>query len=270
MDRGLLWKAVVEHSDPLVALAASLVSYGWGRRFALNAEVSRRIFPHRVIAAGSPYAPYELAVHLVGLIDVVRRWNETEGVAAHLPTHVDNVSVVLQGQDRGLALEVAGRLAALLAAHVASTGMKLDLGDKAFALASDASLLRQLKGQLGVLGGSALHSVRELGADYALSDQGRKIAAVRWERLRSGLRRYKRLKRLGCLGVGTEVVASGGIPHVSYGSALSAPTVQDRKIFGETVNQVGIKRPLGVHQVVAVGKAGLDTDFMFTKEAIHR
>ena len=80
-----------------------------------------------------------------------------------------------------------------MVAHIQSIGMKLDLGDKAFALASDAGLLRQLKHQLGELGGSAVHSVRKLGVDYALSDKGRKIAAVRRERLRSGLRRYKRL-----------------------------------------------------------------------------
>ncbi len=56
-----------------------------------------------------------------------------------------------------------------MAAHVQINGMQLDLGDKAFAVASDAGLLRRLKNQFDELGGSAVHLVRKLGVDYALS-----------------------------------------------------------------------------------------------------
>ncbi len=77
--------------------------------------------------------------------------------------------------------------------------MKLDLCERAFALASDQVLLRMLKRQLGVVAGSAVSSVRRMG----LSATGRELAAVRRERLRSGLRRYRRLKTLGCVRVGT-------------------------------------------------------------------
>ncbi len=69
---------------------ASLTLCGWGRRFVLNAGISRRVFAHRGIAAGSPHASHELAVHLVGLIDIVRRWNELEEVKAHLSRRVDD------------------------------------------------------------------------------------------------------------------------------------------------------------------------------------
>ena len=72
VDRGRLWKAAESEGYPMSLLAASLVSYGWERRFALNTEVSRPLRAHRGIAAGSPFAPYELAVHLAGLIEAVR------------------------------------------------------------------------------------------------------------------------------------------------------------------------------------------------------
>ncbi len=55
-----------------------------------------------------------------------------------------------------------------------------------------------------------------------MPDIVREVAAVRKERPRSGLRRYKRLQKLGwlgCLRVGTKVVASGVTPCVSYGAA---------------------------------------------------
>ncbi len=80
--------------------------------------------------------------------------------------HVDAVSVMLQGADKAALLEAAGRLASIMAEHIQSIGTKLDLGDKAFALAIDAGLL-------GELGGSAVLSVRKLWVDYALSDKGR-------------------------------------------------------------------------------------------------
>ena len=110
------------------------------------------------IAAGSPYAPYELAVHLVGLVDIIRRWS----------IHVDDVSVMLEGPDRAALVDAAGRLARALEVHISAIGMRLDLGDKAFALASDGALVKRLQRELGELGGCAVESVRKLGVDYAL------------------------------------------------------------------------------------------------------
>ncbi len=85
VDRQVLWKMVEAQGFPMDLLATSLVSYGWGRNFVLNTEVSRRIYAHRGIAAGSPYAPYELAVHLVGLIEIVRQWNAVEQCRRFFP-----------------------------------------------------------------------------------------------------------------------------------------------------------------------------------------
>ena len=57
IDRQVLWNTAAAQGYPMDLLATSLVSYGWGRNFVLNTEASRRIYAHRGIAAGSPYAP---------------------------------------------------------------------------------------------------------------------------------------------------------------------------------------------------------------------
>ncbi len=64
----------------------------------LNREVSPKIRPSRAIAAGSPFAPYELPVYLEGLIVSVRHWNEEQcrlktGLKAVLSIDVDDISV---------------------------------------------------------------------------------------------------------------------------------------------------------------------------------
>ncbi len=112
-----------------------------------------------LLLIGALRPPDELAVHLVGLSDIVRRRSETEEVQAHLPSYVDDVSAMPQGSDKAMVFKDAGRLASLAADHIQSVGTRLDLGGKEFALASEAVLLRQLKNQLGELGGSAVHSV---------------------------------------------------------------------------------------------------------------
>ena len=98
VDRRILWDKAKDAGYPMCALATSLVSYGWGRRFILNKEVSKEIRSGRGIAAGSPFAPYELAVYLDGLIDIVRLWNLEQisrktGLQATLSIHVDDISV---------------------------------------------------------------------------------------------------------------------------------------------------------------------------------
>ena len=74
VSRDILWETGVRYDYPLDILATSLTSYGWDRRFILNSEVSKSLKSRRGIAPGSPYAPYELALHLGRLIDLVRAW----------------------------------------------------------------------------------------------------------------------------------------------------------------------------------------------------
>jgi hypothetical protein len=64
VNRKILWGKARAAGYPMNSLATALVSYGWGRRFMLNREVSTGIRSGRGIAAGSPFAPYELAVYL--------------------------------------------------------------------------------------------------------------------------------------------------------------------------------------------------------------
>ena len=52
--------------------------------------------------------------------------------------------------------------------------MRLDLGDKAFLMASNEALLAACRKEMGVLGGVAAQSVRKLGVDYAVSKRGEK------------------------------------------------------------------------------------------------
>ena len=112
----------------------------------MNREVSKEIRSGRGIAAGSPFAPYELAVYLDGLIGIVRAWNAQQsgiksGLRATLSIHVDDISVCISGTNSRAIAHAAGSLARSLAAHVTELGMKLDLGDKAFLMASSDDLL---------------------------------------------------------------------------------------------------------------------------------
>ena len=81
VNRIILWEKAKAAGYPMGSLATALVSYGWGRRFILNREVSKEIRSGRGIAAGSPFAPYELAVYLDGLIDMARSWNEEQAMS---------------------------------------------------------------------------------------------------------------------------------------------------------------------------------------------
>ena len=134
VDRSILWGKAKEAGYPMCALATSLVSYSWGRRFILNREVSREIKSGRGIAAGSPFAPYELAVYLDGLINIVRQWNVEQsrtrsGLKATLSIHVDDILVCISGTCARALVRAAGSLARTLVAHVDQLGMKLDFGD---------------------------------------------------------------------------------------------------------------------------------------------
>jgi hypothetical protein len=148
----ILWSKARAAGYPMKSLATALVSYGWGRRFILNREVSKEIRSGRGIAAGSPFAPYELAVYLEGLIEIVRAWNAQQvcvksGLKATLSIHVDDISVCISGKNSRAIAQAAGALARTLSAHVTGLGMKLDLGDKAFLMASSDDLLVAAKRQ---------------------------------------------------------------------------------------------------------------------------
>ena len=111
-----------------------------------------------------------MAVYLDGLIDIVRLWNLEQisrktGLQATLSIHVDDISVCISGTCAKAIVRAAGYLARSLAAHVDQLGMKLDLGDKAFLMASSNELLVAAKVAMGVLGGSAVQAVRKLGVD---------------------------------------------------------------------------------------------------------
>ncbi len=59
-----------------------------------------------------------------------------------------------------------------MAAHANNLGMKLDLGDKAFVVASDDALLKGVARVIGVLAGSAAQAVSKFGVDCAISKRG--------------------------------------------------------------------------------------------------
>ncbi len=91
------------------------------------------------------------------------------GLEAGPSIRVDDISVCLSGANRRRLSGAAGILARTMAHHVASLGMKLDLGGKALVLASDEELLKAAKEAMRVLAGSLVHAVRKLGVDCAIS-----------------------------------------------------------------------------------------------------
>ena len=272
VDRTKLWARAAKVGYPLSILATSLCSYGWGRRFVLNREVSAEIRAQRGIAAGSPFAPYELAVHLDGLVDLVRHWNTLEECKACLSIHVDDVSVLMEGEDPDTLVEAAGRLARHMDRHISELGMKLDLGDKAFVLASDETLLTKATKELGTLGGSAVVSVRKLGVDYGISGKGRKVRKVLRSRLISGCGRFAKIRRFGLVRQCPRLVMAGLIPLMSFGAELYSATKAELRSLGKVCAHAGLGRPLGVarHVPMALQQAGQDEAFVFVKAAVVR
>ncbi len=138
---------------------------------------------------------------------------------------------VLSGTNRKHLVQAAVRLARKLAQNIDELGMKLDLGDKASALASDEELLHAAKNIMRVLAGSAVHPVRKLGVHYAISKRGKKILKVRQARFKSGSQTWRRLCKLGLRNHGTRVVYAGILPHTSFGAALHTPSKGKLKVI---------------------------------------
>ena len=150
--------------------------------------------------------------------------------------------------------------------------MKLDLGDKAFLMASSDDLLVAAKAAMGILGGSAVQAVRKLGVDYAISARGKKNRKVRAARAASGRARWRRLCKLGLKNQGTRLVYAGILPHSTFGAALHAPAKSDVAAAQLMMGGVGLKRPLGTscNLVQAVDKPGRAAKFVYIKEAVGR
>ncbi len=110
----------------------------------LNQDVSQECWSSRGIAAGSLFAPYELIMYLDGLFVIVGHWS-SEQVRLNsrvLSIHVDDISVCRSGTDKCMLASAAGSLARSIAHHCTMLGARLDLGDKAFVLASEADCCR--------------------------------------------------------------------------------------------------------------------------------
>ena len=263
----------VRYGYPLDILATSLTSYGWDRRFILNTEVSRTLKSHRGIAPGSPYAPYELALHLGRLIDLVRAWEVGPNTYITLSVHVDDIALMIEGLVNLDIIKTASGLATAMAYHIEDTlGMKLDLGDKAFLLSSHEFLLQLARKALGRLGGTAIDTVRKLGVDYSLSRKAKKVRLVRDKRLKSGKKRWSNLVRLRLRKQGARVVHAGIIPHATFGAELYAPAPKDIKFGGTMLGSTGRARPLGVSNdfLISVSPAARDPVFVFAKAILGR
>ena len=165
-----LWGTGVRYGYPLDILATSLTSYGWDRRFILNSEVSRPLKSHRGIVAGSPYAPYDLALHIGKLIGLVRAWQVGSNTYITVSVHLDDIAIMIQGVLNFDIVCAAKGLAEAMAHHVEGVlGMKLDFWDKAFLLSSHELILELARKALGRLAGATMDTVRKLGGDYSLS-----------------------------------------------------------------------------------------------------
>ena len=93
---GNLVKRAVEWGYPLEALRLSMVSYSWQRRLVMDGVIGGKVHPRRGVAAGSPFAPYELA--LVTLPTIVRlRKSELPIV---ISVHVDDFLLAGTGKTR--------------------------------------------------------------------------------------------------------------------------------------------------------------------------
>ncbi len=130
------------------------------------------------------------------------------------------MSVCISGCDRRQFAKVAGQVAKRMAHHIAQLGVKMDLGDKDFAFASDEFLLQAAKLAMGVLGGTAAHAVRKLGVDYAVPARGTRTRKVRAARFNSGKIRWCRLCKLGFKNQGARVVYARVFLHTTFGASM--------------------------------------------------
>ncbi len=273
VGRAKLFQIAVQRGYPAGVLANSLVSYGWQRKFILDTEVSGSLASHRGIAPGSPSAPYELAVYLAGLSEIVAAYRASiEGMRIVLSVHVDDIALTVAGPSTEEVVHHSSQLAEALANHIeGELSMCLDLKDKAFTMASDTSTLRGVMGALGRLAGQAADSIKRLGVDHAIQAGAWKLAGNRKKRYGSGKARFTRLRACRLVRQGSRVVYAGIVPHITYGAELYQPSKGELRQLASMCGLVGRVRPIGVQQdLVWAIEPSRDPALIFVRAAVIR
>ena len=118
------------------------------------------LFPRNGVAAGSPFAPYELCLMLLPVIVKVREAK----LGVQLSIHMDDIMVSAQCE-QDVAISRVSKAAALIQASVEELGFVLERS-KGFCLASSDGMGKALQEALGVEGGALVDSVKRLGVDH--------------------------------------------------------------------------------------------------------
>ena len=179
VDRDLLWGAGLAYGYPMAVLRVALAAYSWPRRLVSDFGVSSpELRAARGVAAGSPFATFELKLLLLGA--VLPLLAARPGIA--LSVHVDDFTIPVRGSSPPDVVATAVPAVLEVVAALRSVGLSVS-PDKTEIVASAPRLAGDVRAAL--LAGAAARGVppplaagagplpptaRKLGVDLDLGD----------------------------------------------------------------------------------------------------
>ncbi len=256
---------------PMQAWATSGPAYRWSRRVVVDIVASHEVWPRRGIAAGSPFAPYELVLYLAEAIS--RQVASCPQVT--LSVHVDDILQTARGKtSQEVATMLAESAAVMYDAIVNDRQMVIDVAKKGFLIGSSREVVQDVWAALGPkFAGRVCGNIRRLGVDHWLGKKKGGSLGIRKGRFKSGGQRMGRLlslrKKAGVSG--SKVFTMGVVPHVLYGNELVRPSLSERsKMKGWAARASGV-HPIGVpSDMVLLGTSGANPEFRMLAEPIIR
>lgn len=245
-----------EWGYPLEALRLSMTSYSWKRRLVIDGVVGKGIYFTKGVAAGSPFAPFELALVVPPTIVRLR----VNGIPLALSIHVDDFMISATGTGEDQVISRMIEEAAMVYDETSSVGLVVERA-KGFVLGSSRRLAARLYEVMGQFGGEAVDSVKRLGVDRWWDPKGRS-RPVFAGRFGSGRKRAKRLRGLvkWTEGSGIRAFMAGVAPHATYGSELAAVGKKDLERLREDFVDTCGPRPLGTPRDLQVLGIGIGRD----------
>lgn len=165
-----------EWGYPLEALRLSMTSCSWKRRLVMDGVVGKGIYPTKGVAAGSPFAPFELA--LVVLPTIVRL--RSSGIPLALSIYVDDFMISATGQDEDQMASRMVKWAAMVYDEITSVGFVVERA-KGFVLGSSRQLAARLGRSHGQVRWRCCGQCQQAWSGLLVGPEGQWLAGLCWQ-----------------------------------------------------------------------------------------
>jgi hypothetical protein len=260
VDRFNLIAAAKASGYPMGCLMAGLRVHTWPRRLVFNRMVSRSVVPRRGIAAGSPFATFELWA-LVGPVVVALAKQHSQTIFS---LHVDDLSITVQEETDIAATETLHQVTAD-PAYQFEDQLGLQFAPDKAALAGNTPKVVQLasyrwSSQFPNLGGGEV--ARRLGVDYGIFKPRKRRSPyrVRQNRLSALCVRAKRLRAIFAAKRAPRLFATEVLPAGTFGSLFGPWSPKELAVLVSRALVALRLRPPGVAAALARAAKPVDLD----------